>query len=86
MVLNEEGAGSGPDYDIYVRASDGAAPISIGDGHGYDFSPDMKWVLSSLPLHIPRQLFLIPVGTGETKQITHDSIDRGRARFLPARA
>jgi hypothetical protein len=50
---------------------------------GYDFSPDMKWVLSSLILHIPRQLFLIPLGPGETKQITHDSIDRSYARFLP---
>ena len=83
LLLNDEGAGSGPDYDVLVRASDGAAPVRIGDGIGYDFSPDMKWVLSSLTLHMPRQLFLIPLGTGETKQITHDLIDRGRARFLP---
>ena len=83
MLLNEEGADSGPDYDVYVRASDGAAPERVGDGHGYDFSPDMKWVLSSLTLQIPRQLFLIPLGPGETKQITHDSIDRSNARFLP---
>jgi Tol biopolymer transport system component len=83
VLLNNEGTDSSPDYDIYVRASDGAAPVRVGDGIGYDFWPDMKWVLSSLTLHIPRQLFLIPLGTGETKQITHDSIDRGRARFLP---
>jgi eukaryotic-like serine/threonine-protein kinase len=83
VLLNEEGANSGPDYDVYVRASDGAAPERIGNGVGYDFSPDMKWVLSSLILHIPRQLFLIPLGPGETKQITHDSIDRSSARFLP---
>ena len=83
VLLNEEGANSGPNYDVYVRASDGAAPVRIGDGHGYDFSPDMKWVLSSLTRQIPRQLFLIPLGPGETKQITHDSIDRSNARFLP---
>ena len=83
VLVNEEGTDSGPDYDIYVRASDGGAPERIGDGVGYDFSPDMKWVLSSLTLHIPRQLFLIPLGPGETKQITHDSIDRSYARFLP---
>jgi eukaryotic-like serine/threonine-protein kinase len=83
VLLNEEGADSGRDYDVYVRASDGAAPERVGDGHGYDFSPDMKWVLSSLTLQIPRQLFLIPLGPGETKQITHDSIDRSYARFLP---
>ena len=83
ILLNDEGVGSGPDYDIYVGETDGSAPVRVGDGHGYDFSPDMKWVLSSFPLHVPRQLFLIPIGIGETRQITHDSIDRGRARFLP---
>ncbi len=83
VLLNEEGVYSGPNYDVYVRASDGASPVRVGDGHGDDFSPDMKWVLSSLTLQIPRQLFLIPLGPGETKQITHDSIDRSYARFLP---
>lgn len=83
VLLNEEGADSGPNYDVYVRGSDGASPVRVGDGHGYDFSPDMKWVLSSLTLQIPRQLFLIPLGPGDTKQITHDSIDRSNARFLP---
>ena len=83
VLLNEEGANSGPDYDVYVRGIDGTAPERIGDGMGYDFSPDMKWVLSSLILHTPRQLFLIPLGPGETKQITHDSINRSYARFLP---
>ncbi len=83
VLLDDEGAHSGPDYDVYVRGSDGAAPERVGDGEGYDFSPDMKWVLSSLTLHIPRQLFLIPLGPGESRQITHDSIDRSSARFLP---
>jgi len=83
VLLNEEGPNSGPDYDVYVHSSDGAAPIRVGEGVGYDFSPDMKWVLSSLILHVPRQLFLIPLGPGETKQITNDSIDRSYARFLP---
>jgi eukaryotic-like serine/threonine-protein kinase len=83
VLLNEQGAYSGPNYDVYVRAIDGAAPVRIGEGQGDDFSPDMKWVLSSLTLHIPRQLFLIPLGPGETKQITHDSIDRSDASFLP---
>jgi serine/threonine protein kinase len=83
VLLSDEGPDSGPDYSIYVRPSVGTAPERIGDGYGYDFSPDMKSVLSSLTLHVPRQLFLIPLGTGETKKITDDFIDRGRASFLP---
>ena len=47
VLLNEEGANSGPDYAVYVRAIDGAAPERIGKAVGYDFSPDMNWVLSS---------------------------------------
>jgi eukaryotic-like serine/threonine-protein kinase len=83
LLSFSDGPHSSPDYDTYVRASDGSAPVRIGDGAGYDFSPDMKWVLSSLTLHVPRQLLLVPLGPGETKQITHDSIDHDRARFLP---
>ena len=83
LLSFSDGPYSSPDYDTYVRASDGSAPVRIGDGAGYDFSPDMKWVLSSLTLHVPRQLLLVPLGPGETKQITHDSIDHAYARFLP---
>jgi Tol biopolymer transport system component len=77
-LLEEEGTGSRPGYDIYVRPTDGSAPVRIGQGHGDDFSPDMKWVLASSD-----QLFLIPLGPGEPQQITHDSIAHADARFLP---
>lgn len=78
-LLEEEGTGSSPNYDIYLRPTDGSAPVRLGEGHGYDFSPDMKWVLAS----VRGQLFLVPVGPGEPQQITHDSIDHAEARFLP---
>ena len=83
VLLGEEGTGSRPDYDIYVRSTDGSAPVRVGEGVGRDFSPDMKWVLALLSLHVPRQLFLIPMGPGEPQQITHDSIDHTDVRFLP---
>ncbi len=82
-LLGEQGTGSRPGYDIYVRPTDGSPPVRIGDGVGCDFSPDMKWVLAASSLHTPRQLFLIPLGPGEPKQITQDSIDHADARFLP---
>jgi eukaryotic-like serine/threonine-protein kinase len=82
-LLGEEGTGSRPGYDIYVRPTDGAAPVRIGEGEGRDFSPDMKWVLAMLSLSVPRQFFLIPLGPGDQKQITQDSIDHTDARFLP---
>ena len=82
-LLSEQGSGSHLDYDIYVRPTDGSAPVRVGDGEGRDFSPDMKWVLTTLTLHIPRQFYLVPLGPGESKQITQDAIDHSDGRFLP---
>jgi serine/threonine protein kinase len=78
VLLEEEGTGSRPGYDIYVRPTDGSPPVRIGEGHPDAFSPDMKWVLASRG-----DLFLVPLGPGEQQQITHDSIDHADAHFLP---
>jgi len=83
VLLEEEGAGSQPDYDIYMRSTDGSAPVRLGVGHGLDFSPDGKWVLARSGLTTPSALVLIPIGAGEARQISHDSIDHSDARFLP---
>ncbi len=78
VLISESGVGSHPAGDIYLRRSDGAPPAHLGEGNPDGFSPDMKWVLASR-----QQLFLIPVGPGETKQITHDSLVHNAAGFLP---
>jgi Tol biopolymer transport system component len=83
VLLEEQGSGSHSEYDIYLRSTDGSPPVRLGEGEGRDFSPDMKWVLASLSLRVPRELFLIPLGPGEPQQITQDAIDHGDARFLP---
>jgi eukaryotic-like serine/threonine-protein kinase len=83
VLLGEEGTGSHSDYDIYVRSTDGSPPVRLGEGLGYDFSPDMRWVLASPSVRVPREFFLIPFGPGEPQQITNDAIDHDDARFLP---
>lgn len=78
VLLEEEGTGSHPDYEMYLRGTDGSAPVHLGEGHGQDFSPDGKWVLAERG-----QFFLVPLGPGEPQQITHDAIEHDDARFLP---
>ena len=78
VLLEEEGTGSHPGYDAYIRDTDGSAPIRISEGHAYNFSPDMKWVLAAHD-----QLYMIPIGPGEPQQITHDKISHQEAHFLP---
>jgi hypothetical protein len=77
LLLDEQGDGSQAGNDLYLRATDGSPPVRIGEGPGWDFSPDMKWALAGRS-----QLYLVPLGPGEARQITHDSIDRQEAHFL----
>jgi eukaryotic-like serine/threonine-protein kinase len=80
LLLDEEGTSSHAGYDLYLRASDGSLPVRIGEGgHRSYFSPDMKWALVSRD-----QLYLIPLGPGEARQITHDSLDHQDAHFVSA--
>ncbi len=78
VLLEEEGTGSSLNYDTYVRSFDSDMPVHLGEGSPLDFSPDMKWALLS-----SGQLLMVPLGPGERRQITHDSIDHVDARFLP---
>jgi serine/threonine protein kinase len=83
-ILGEEGTGSQAGYDVYTRPTDGSVPVHLGTGVGLDFSPDGKWVLAQLARQVPSPLVLIPLGPGEAKQITQDSINHtDDARFLP---
>jgi serine/threonine protein kinase/Tol biopolymer transport system component len=81
LVLIEE-SGEGGNYTIYARAIDGGPPVRLGDGSAYRLSPDGRTALvTRFPL--PNQLFTYPIGSGETRQITHDAITHQNAEWLP---
>lgn len=82
-LFTEGGEGGGPSYSTYLRKLDGSPAIRLGDGSGLALSPDGKWVLSADPHKLPIQLVLLPTGTGEARQITHDSINHRAANWLP---
>ena len=44
-------------------------------------SPDGKWVITKPAKGGP--LSLVPTGAGEARQLTHDAVSYGAARFLP---
>jgi WD40 repeat protein len=76
----------GGDYGaIYLRATDGAAAIRLGDGSGLGLSPDGRWVLSR-PFPSSEAFLLLPTGPGQQRSLEHkgimiDSGDSGG--FLP---
>jgi len=81
IVFEEEGNGGGPNYTVFLRDTDGSPPTRIGEGLPLAISPDGKWVITKPAKGGP--LSLVPTGAGEPKQLTHDAISYGGARWLP---
>ena len=78
-VLFDEGTtGDEEGYWVYLRGTDGSAPVRLGNGVGVALSPDGQQVLViSYPFTEPR-LLLLPVGPGEQQEI-----DVGDIRLQP---
>jgi Tol biopolymer transport system component len=82
LLFTESGEGGGENYSAYMRTTDGAPAIRLGEGYAIALSPDKKWVLAGLP-KTPLQFSLLPTGAGESKPVTHDQINHGIAHWLP---
>ena len=87
-VLFEEGSeGSepaGPDGAVAIRKIDNSPPMRLADGSADTLSPDGNWAISvtgSGRAH----LTLLPVGTGQSRQIPLPGLERlqSGAHFLP---
>jgi hypothetical protein len=81
IIFDEEGDGGGPNYTVYLRDTDGSPPARIGEGDSLAISPDGKWVITKPAKGGP--LSMVPTGTGEARQLTHDAISYSSARFFP---
>jgi Tol biopolymer transport system component len=82
FTFHEAGAGAGKDFAQFVRRIDGAPPVLLGQGDNGAFSPDGKWVLAATE-QSPSQILLYPIGAGEPRQVTHDSINHLDLAWLP---
>jgi eukaryotic-like serine/threonine-protein kinase len=90
VLFDEEGVGGGVQYGdaqeltyaVYIRNTDGSPAIRLGEGVADALSPDQKWVIVQSP-GAPEQLRLLPTGAGESKPLTHDSINHQWARWFP---
>ena len=82
VLFLEGGAASGSDWDVYLRGADGRPAIHLGVGAGTSLSSDGRWVLVTRN-QLPAQLFLLPTGAGQARQVTSDSLHHEDAAFLP---
>jgi Tol biopolymer transport system component len=81
VAFTEQGEAGGPGYSVYLRKTDGSAPIRLGEGTALALSPDGKWVLACLIRSTPSQIVLLPTGAGSPKAFPKDPIDHARQEF-----
>jgi Tol biopolymer transport system component len=73
LLFREEGEAGGASYAVYLRTTDGAPAVRLGEGASMALSPDGKWALCTRPDE-PSQLFLLPTKAGEAKSVPHGQI------------
>jgi eukaryotic-like serine/threonine-protein kinase len=82
LLFREEGEAGGPSYAVYLRKTDGSPAVRLGDGQSLALSPDGKWALSSRGDN-QTDLFLLPTGPGEPKQLDGHGIIHSAAQWFP---
>jgi len=71
VLFEEQGAGGGQNYSVYLRGTDGSPAVRLGDGFALALSPDGKFALSSLPGK-DNEISLLPTGAGQPRKLASD--------------
>jgi Tol biopolymer transport system component len=83
LLFSESGDAGGVRYGAYLRRTDGAPAVRLGEGRALALSPDGRWV-ATIPLDAPPRLVLLPTGPGEAKTLTSSNIVQYQgAGFFP---
>ncbi len=69
-------------YLIYLRQTDGAAAVLLGEGRSFALSPDNRWALTT-PSFDSLQLALLPTGPGEPRALPPTNIKCQWAHWFP---
>jgi len=83
IIFSESGEAGGAIFGVYLRGTDGSPAVRLGDGTSEALSPDGQWVLSIPRNRKPAPIVMLPTGTGQPRQITHDRINHRNARWFP---
>jgi tRNA A-37 threonylcarbamoyl transferase component Bud32 len=75
LLFDEAREGGGRDSSVFVRATDGAAPVRLGEGTALALSPDGSQALASIRGKGLQELVLWPTGAGTPVRIPMPGLD-----------
>jgi serine/threonine protein kinase/Tol biopolymer transport system component len=82
VLFQESGEGGGREYGIYLRSTDGAPAVRLGDGTAMALSADGAWALSAKD----NRLSLLPTGPGHARPVAAGDVAVLGAAFVPGGA
>jgi Tol biopolymer transport system component len=83
ILFEEQGEGGRPNYSIFVRRTDGAPAVHIGDGSAICLSPDLQSALIGSPSG-PFNIFsIVPIGPGEPRKVAVPLHTIGGSQWFP---
>ena len=93
LLFSDRGSGTGPPYPVqtYLRRTDGAPAVRLGEGQAVSLSPDGKWGISVLgpgiagtrPVGGTRRCLLLPTGPGEPRPLPVGDLECEYASWFP---
>jgi serine/threonine protein kinase/dipeptidyl aminopeptidase/acylaminoacyl peptidase len=84
VVFEEQNFVSGEgDYALFMRPTDGSAPVRLGSGRAFALSPDGRWVLTVQGTGADNELVLLPTGVGESRRLGPLGLVPIAGAFLP---
>lgn len=81
LLFDESGEGGGTSGAIFLRRTDGSAPVKLANAISQSISSDGKWVLAERLDSL--NLVAIPTGAGEMKSLPISGISFDWANWLP---
>jgi serine/threonine protein kinase len=73
LFFSESGEGTGPNYTVFMRKTDGSPATPLGEGRPLALSRNGKWLLSQLPSQ-QNKLLVLPTGAGEPRALVLDNL------------
>jgi Tol biopolymer transport system component len=82
VLFDEQGAGAGLNYSVYMRRTDGSPAVKLTDGWAMALSPDGRWAATG-PTLTTDMIRFVPTGAGEPRTLTLKGLTMGGGSWHP---
>jgi hypothetical protein len=82
VLFDEGGIAGGSRGGVYLRRTDGAPAVRLGDGYGGALSPDGTWALA-FDANLRDRLTMLPTGPGQPRVLRYEGLTYRSTAWFP---